>query len=262
MIDLHTHLLPDWDDGAKDWSEFQKMCEIARTDGITAIVLTPHIFRMTKYGDDFELLERRMADFAKHGTGSVIRFYRGAEVFVQHDMAKIVRDKHLTLNGSNYLFIEFPADYVLPTVRDLLYALMLDGFIPIISHPERNAVFAEHPDLFFDLIQMGALGQLTAKSVRGEFGSSIKKTADLFLDHKLVHIIASDAHDPEKRPPKLRAAVDEAAKIVGRERAEAMVTTIPQAILDDKPIPDYGEPVDPVKPRRKWSIRLPRFGRD
>jgi len=71
-------------------------------------------------------------------------------------------------------------------------------------------------------------------------------------------VIASDAHDPERRPPRLSAAVAEAARIVGEQMAEAMVTEIPQAILDNRQIPNLGDPVNPVI-KKKWAIRLPRF---
>jgi protein-tyrosine phosphatase len=79
------------------------------------------------------------------------------------------------------------------------------------------------------------------------------------MANNLVHIIASDAHDAERRPPILSKAVEEAKKIVGIDKAIAMVTAIPQAILDDKPIPDYGEPINPIKQKKKWAIRLPKF---
>lgn len=259
MIDLHTHILPDWDDGAKDWDETLKMCGVARKDGIKKIALTPHVFRLSKYNDNLSLLAARISEFRKKMTAIPINFYFGAEVFVHHDMETKIRQNDLTINGSNYLFIEFPSDYIWPGAKDLMYQLMLEGYIPIISHPERNREFGERPDLLYELAQMGCLGQVTAKSIIGEFGHGIKKTADLFMANNLVHIIASDAHDAERRPPILSKAVEEAKKIVGIDKAIAMVTAIPQAILDDKPIPDYGEPINPIKQKKKWAIRLPKF---
>ena len=145
-------------------------------------------------------------------------------------------------------------------MRDLFYRIMLEGFVPIISHPERNSVFQERPGLLFELIEMGSLAQVTAMSLTGKFGQRTKKTAGLFLKNNLVQVIASDAHDSKRRPPKLSGAVEEAEKIVGREKAEAMVTMIPQAILDNKTIPDFGEPNNPVR-KKKWMIRVPGGGR-
>jgi len=259
MIDLHTHLLPDWDDGAKTWEEAFEMCEVARQDGIAKIALTPHIFRMSKHDDDLAVLKQRMKQFKERMASLPIQFVTGAEVLVHHEMVDSIKRYDLCLNHSNYVFIEFPSNYVLPGAKDLLYHLMLDGLIPIISHPERNVVFAEHPDLLCELIKMGCLGQVTAKSISGEFGHNIKKTAELLLKHNLVHVIASDAHDPEHRAPILSRGVEEAGKIVGQEKAKAMVRDIPEAILENNEIPDWGEPENPVKEKKRWAIRLPKI---
>jgi len=257
MIDLHAHLLPDWDDGAKDWEEMLQMAEIAFKDGIRKIVLTPHIYRLCKHGDDMGLLEERMAQVKERAGGIPLEFYRGAEVFVHHELVESIRKYNFTINNSDYLFIEFPSDYVLPGAKDLFFSIMLEEFIPIISHPERNAVFMERPELLFELITMGSLAQVTAKSVTGEFGPETKKVAHLFLRRNLVHFIASDAHDARNRPPRLKRAVEEAGKVVGEEKASAMVTEIPQAILNNEAIPNWGEPENPEK--KKWTIRIPKF---
>jgi protein-tyrosine phosphatase len=215
MIDLHTHLLPDWDDGAKDWEESAAMARAAVTDGITKIGLTPHLYRLTKHGDDM--------------------------------IVDNIKRNNLTVNNSCYVFVEFPADSVIAGVKELFYQIMLKGYIPIISHPERNMVFGKRPELLFDLVSMGALAQVTAKSILGQFGHQARQAAGVFLKHNLVHLIASDAHDSESRPPLLSKAVERAKKIVGEERALAMVTKIPQAILDNQEIPEYGDPENPAK---------------
>jgi len=160
----------------------------------------------------------------------------------------------LTVNNSGYVFVEFPADSMIIGVRDLFYAIMLEGYIPIISHPERNIAFVRRPELLFQLVSLGVLAQVTAKSILGEFGSEAKQSAELFLKHNLVHLIASDAHDPKNRPPLLRKAVERAEKFVGREKALAMVNDIPQAILDNQEIPEFGEPLDPEK--KKWRFHI------
>ena len=258
MIDLHTHLLPDWDDGAEDWDEMFRMCEIAYKDGIRKIVLTPHIYRLSKHNDDLEVLEERMIQFKERMRENPIEFYRGAEVFLHPEMIESIKKNSLSINSSNYLFIEFPSDYILPGVKDLFFNIMIGGFIPIISHPERNSVFSERPEILHELIEGGSLAQVTAMSLTGEFGTGTRKTAQLFLRNNLVHVIASDAHDSERRPPELSKGVEEASKIVGDEKAMAMATSIPQAILDNKGIPDYGEPINPVR-KKRWTIRIPRM---
>jgi len=260
MIDLHTHLLPDWDDGAKDWDDVTKMIEIANKDGIRKIGLAPHLYRLNRYESDIPDLKLKMAQFKLKTAGCPVLFYEGSEVFIHHEIIAGLRDHGLTVNGSDYFFIEFPSEYVLPAVKDLLFNIRRAGFIPIISHPERNAGFQDRPELLADLIKMGCLAQVTAKSLTGSFGPLVKKTAEVFVARNLVHLIASDAHDPERRPPVLSQAVEEARKIVGDKKAVAMVTSIPQAILDDQAIGDWGEPVLPAK-EKKWTVRLPSFRR-
>ena len=257
MIDLHTHLLPEWDDGAKDWEEARRMAEIAKNDGVETIVMTPHIFRINRYGDDFELLGHKFTEGEVRLADAGVKLLRGAEVYIRHDIVQMVKAHGLTINGSSYVFVEFPSDYVPPGVKDLFYQMMLEGLVPIISHPERNVEFAAHPESLYELIRMGCLAQVTAKSLTGEFGAETKKAADLFLRHNLVHIIASDAHDTERRPPVLSKGVREAAHIVGVEKAEAMVGKIPEAILKDEAIPEWGEPENPIKEKKKWAIRFP-----
>ncbi|MGB7297132.1 MAG: CpsB/CapC family capsule biosynthesis tyrosine phosphatase [Candidatus Aminicenantales bacterium] len=247
MIDLHTHLLPDWDDGAKDWEETLAMTKAAEEDGIKKICLTPHLFRLTKHGSDLGLFEQRMAEFMLWADRLPIAFFRGAEVYIDDQIVENIKKNNLTVNNSSYVFVEFPADGMIAGVRDVFYRIMLEGHIPIISHPERNSIFAGRPELLFDLVSLGALAQVTAMSILGEFGSEARKSAEVFLRHNLVQLIASDAHNLENRPPLLRKAVERAKKIVGEEKALAMVTKIPQAILDNRAIPNCGDPVHPHK---------------
>jgi len=257
VIDLHVHLLPDWDDGAGTLEEARAMAEVAREDGITKIGVTPHIFRATKHDGDWDGLAERKARFQSDAAAFPCEIFLGAEIFVRDDIADHLRRHNLTINGSSYFFIEFPADSLLPGTKDFVFNLMLQGFIPVISHPERNAEFQGRPSLLFDLVRMNCLAQVTAKSILGGFGSGPKRAAETFLRHNLVQIIASDAHDAVDRPPRLSWAVEEAAKIVGREKAEAMVTANPQAVLDNREIDDWDEPRDPARGRKTWAIRLP-----
>ena len=259
MIDLHVHLMPGWDDGAGTLEEARVMADVARRDGITKMAATPHVFRMTKHDGDWEELADRVDWFkaAVAAGGFPCEVFWGAEVYIQPDIVFNLRKHGLTINGSDYFFIEFAAEGLIPRAKEFLFSLLIDGFIPIISHPERNADFQARPRLLYEFVKMNCLAQVTAKSILGGFGPEAKKAADVFLKHNLVHIIASDAHDAMGRPPRLRRAVDEAAKITGKARAEAMVTEIPQAILDNEEIGEWGEPENPAKGRKSWMIRLP-----
>jgi protein-tyrosine phosphatase len=257
LIDLHTHLLWDWDDGPDDRTQTRAMCHIAEKDGTRTICLTPHIFRMSRYDDDLGVLRQRMVEFddyvRAHGIG--LEFHWGAEVFVHAEVVRAIEKYRFTIDQTSYVFLEFASDGVPVGAANMLAQLMGKGFVPIISHPERNRGFAARPELLFEFVSMGCAAQVTAASLTGELGREVRATAGLFLANNLVHIIASDAHRALGRPPGLRQGVEAAAKIVGESKARAMVTEIPRAILENKALPDWGEPENPLR-HKTWTQRL------
>jgi len=257
MIDLHTHFLWDWDDGPDDLYQSRAMCRMAEKDGTTAICLTPHIFRMTRHDNDLGILGQRMAEFDREmrAAGIGLEFHWGAEVFVHAEVVRAIERYRFTVDQTSYVFLEFDADGVPVGASNMLAQLLSKGFVPILSHPERNRGFAARPELLYEFITMGCAAQVTAGSLTGEMGKEVRATAGLFMTHNLVHIIASDAHRAIGRPPGLSRAVEAAAKIVGESKARAMVAEIPRAILENRALPDWGEPVDPLR-RKTWTQRL------
>jgi protein-tyrosine phosphatase len=257
MIDLHTHLLWDWDDGPDDRAQALAMCRMAEKDGTKAVCLTPHLFRANRHGDDLGLLRQRMVEFDKEmrAAGVGIEFHWGAEVYVHAEVVRAIEKFRFTVDQTSYVFLEFAADGVPVGAANMLAQLMGKGFVPIISHPERNRGFAARPELLFEFINMGCAAQVTAASLTGELGKETRTTAGLFMVNNLVHIIASDAHRAIGRPPGLSRAVEAASKIVGESKARAMVTEVPRAILENKALPDWGEPENPLR-RKTWTQRL------
>jgi len=257
LIDLHTHILWDWDDGPDDLYQARAMCRIAKRDGTKAICLTPHIFRMTRHDNDLGILSRRMVEFdeAMREAGIDLEFHWGAEVFVHAEIARAVERYRFTVDQTSYVFLEFASAGVPVGAANMLAQLMSKGFVPIISHPERNRGFAARPELLFEFVSMGCAAQVTGASLTGELGKEARTAAGLFMVNNLVHIIASDAHGALGRPPGLSRAVEAAAKIVGESKALAMVTDVPRAILDNKALPDWGEPENPLR-HKTWTQRL------
>jgi protein-tyrosine phosphatase len=257
MIDLHTHMLWDWDDGPDDPAQARTMCRIAEKDGTTTVCLTPHVFRMTRHGDDLGLLRERMVEFESEvrRSGIGLEIHWGAEVFVHPEVVRAIERYRFTVDQTGYVFLEFSSGGVPVGAATVLSQLLAKGFVPIISHPERNRGFAARPELLFEFVAMGCAAQVTAASLTGELGKEVRATAGLFLVNNLVHLIASDAHRTIGRPPGLRRAVEAASKIVGESKARAMVTDVPRAILENKVLPDWGEPENPLQ-RKPWTQRL------
>jgi protein-tyrosine phosphatase len=154
----------------------------------------------------------------------------------------------LCLGGSSYLLVELPLHEYPAYTEQVLFDLQARGFRPILAHPERNAVLAKEPGRLSALVERGILAQVTAGSLAGRFGRHVLAAADLMLEHRLVHIIASDAHGFGSRSPVMSVGVAAAAVLVGAERARAMVTTIPAAILAGQAI--VAEPPLPLTARR------------
>jgi protein-tyrosine phosphatase len=257
MIDLHTHFLWDWDDGPDDLYQARAMCRLAEKDGTTAICLTPHLFRMTRHRDDLGILRQRMVEFeaAMREAAIGLELHWGAEVSVHAEVVRVIEKYRFTIDQTSYVFLEFDHGGVPVGAAAMLAQLLSKGFVPIISHPERNHGFVARPELLFDFVSMGCVAQVTAASLTGEAGKEARSAAGLFMVNNLVHIIASDAHGTIGRPPGLSRAVESAAKIVGEQKARAMVTEIPRAILDNKALPDWGEPQNPLR-RHTWTRRL------
>ena len=265
MIDLHNHILYGRDDGAKTLEESVKMCRISYQDGIRTIVATPHILpgiyendRSTILSQVVELnnalmkfralnndpITQFLNDAACLGPHSAFRVLPGADVHFSSDLLERLEKKEIvTVNDQGrYLMIEFAFEGIPYQAEEVLFQLMTNGITPIISHPERNTEIEQRPQRYYEMIRMGCLGQVTAMSLTGEFGPGIKKSAERLLAKRLIHIIASDAHSPDGRPPILSAGVKAAGKIVGKEEARKMVTEYPEAIIEGLK-PDVPEPI-------------------
>jgi len=258
MIDLHCHILPGLDDGAETLASAVAMARLAVEDGIDTIVATPHLFKggaAFPDGDPFAE-KRRDLEMALQTERIPVSLKLGAEVHIAHTlMSELGKNrKRLVVNDSAYMFVEFPSDHIYPSVRGLFFELMSAGITPIIAHPERNAVFAQKPELLYELVRMGALAQVNRGSLVGVYGKTAADAAVHFLGCNLINFIASDGHDTGSLAPILSDAVERAESLVGREGAIALVSSNPQAVLEDREVPYLPPPVDPGKSKRSFHL--------
>jgi len=241
MVDLHCHLLPGIDDGAQHIEESVEMCRRAALDGCTAIVATPH--QRTEPWDPRDVAalgELRRGLQERIGTSLVL--LPGAEVRIDSELLdeleRLPESGLLPLAGSRYLLLEFhraPSPAGIDPF-DLLHELQVAGWRPIFAHPEFIPWLAVDPDLAAALVERGALFQLTAMSVTGDFGRRPQAVCETFLDRRLAHFVASDAHGPARRPPGLTRARQAIAERCGEELARRLVVDNPQAVIDDRPL--------------------------
>jgi protein-tyrosine phosphatase len=234
MIDLHCHILPGLDDGPETIEESIAMCRIAADDGIDTVVAAPHCkpgwFDFT--ADDVHSRIKALRSILQQEK-IAITLIPAAEVSIVPELPSLIAtNTYLTINGNDQYFLaEFPGDMVLPRWNEFLSPLNLRGRIPVLAHPERMRWFSTHVDELAKFVEYGGIVQITAASLLGEIGQDIRDLAVELLKRNIAHVIASDGHSIGARPPRLADAVRRAAEIVGDERARAMVTTVPQAII-------------------------------
>lgn len=236
MVDLHCHILPGIDDGSGDLETSLKMAQIAVDDGIQIIACTPHIYpglyENSKSGIRAAIVSLQ-AEFDQRSIP--LRLVEGADVHLDPDLVKgIAVGRVPTLAGSRYLLLEPPHHVAPPRFQDEVFKLMVAGYVPVITHPERLTWIEDHYEEFQQLVEMGAWMQITSGSLTGRFGREPKYWGQKMLDDGLVHILATDSHHWEVRPPLLAEGREVAMRHVGAEEAERMVVTRPQGIVDNK----------------------------
>lgn len=237
MIDVHFHCLPGIDDGPRDWDSAVALCQAAARDGVTTIVATPHVLRESWLNEDSGARDELLVQLNSllGGSPAVVA---GCEYFFSADALELWQQGSagplIGLNRSNYLLVEFPATRIPEQAESVLYEMNLAGVIPIIAHPERNLVFAESPERLQRFIDIGAYAQVTASSVTGAFGRAAQSACDEFFRRGLIHVVASDSHSLDRRPPSMSAGRDAVQQRWGREAVALMFDAMPMAILKNE----------------------------
>ena len=252
MVDIHSHILAEVDDGARSLEESLDMCRRSASDGITTMVATPHAHDSVHKTHDREFLLQKVAELNQLLAGSP-RIELGCELRFTHEVVKqVCTDKSApTLAGGPYLLVEFPHAVIPFGSARALFELLSNQIKPIIAHPERNQMLMGEPERFFELIEMGALGQADTGSFTGQFGKKVQQTAEIMLENGLLHILASDCHNTRNRLPGMSSAVTAVAELVGEEFAVAMSNGNPAAVVKGEAIPYRPESFSP-KRRKKW----------
>ncbi|HYI10623.1 MAG TPA: CpsB/CapC family capsule biosynthesis tyrosine phosphatase [Thermoanaerobaculia bacterium] len=249
MIDIHHHLLPGVDDGPREMDEAVAMCRMAADEGIEAIVATPHVLRgrwRTFPRPELDALLREL----RLRVNDIPRLLLGSEYFFAHDMADVLRAGApiIPLAGSRYVLLELAANAVPPMLEQPLYRAQLEGWVPIIAHPERNLVFQAKPELLAFMVGHGARTQVTAGSLTGAFGPAAQAAAERFLELNLVHFLATDAHNVEKRPPRVQAAIARLRALAGDQVTEALTRGNPLAVAENRGLSWEPEPKEVAPP--------------
>ena len=236
------------------------MCRMAADEGIETIVCTPHVLRGRWRTAPIEELQARIATL-REKVGNAPRLLLGSEYFFAHDVAEVLKGGKaiVPLAGSKYVLMELASNNVPPMLEQPLYRMQLEGWIPIVAHPERNIVLQSKPQLLASLIEIGVRFQLTAGSLTGEFGATAQRCSEDWVAAGLIHFVATDAHNTKKRPPRMQAALARLRSLAGERVADALVRGNPGAVVENRRL-EY-EP-EPALPRNDgFFTRLREFFR-
>lgn len=222
FVDLHCHILPGIDDGARDLEESIEMAKMAVEDGIGHILCTPHHLNGRFENNRNEVIEKVAALQEELDRQKIpLELYEGQEVHLNEEIPNQLRAGNILCAdlSDKYFLLEFPTDDIPAFAEPLINEILVMGKTPIIVHPERNSKMIKDPNRLLPFIEMGCLAQLTAPSICGHFGKKIKKTAEIMLDHNMVHMVASDAHNTTTRPFMMTQAFNVIEQQFGEDMA-------------------------------------------
>ncbi|OMD37965.1 tyrosine-protein phosphatase [Paenibacillus odorifer] len=251
MKDIHCHILPFMDDGAADWESALAMAHDAYRDGISSVIATPHHANgqyMNNASSIREAVELMNVKLRQHDNPLLV--LPGQEIRVYGDLLDdLERGQLLSLADSRYILLEMPSSRIPRNMEEICHELIIQGFVPVIAHPERNAEVAADPSKLERLIELGSLGQVTAQSLAGVFGNKLQKLSLELCRRNAVHVLASDAHDSVHRPFGLNAAYVILEKELGPEMRDYMRGNAQQIVANGEVI--HGNHVQKRRNRHK-----------
>jgi protein-tyrosine phosphatase len=247
MIDIHTHILPGLDDGARDLDEALGMLRMAAASGTSDIVATSH--SNPQYGFDPRVAEEQLAGLQR-AAGDSIRVHYGCELHMTLEgIENALRcPEEYSIGHRGHLLVEF-SDFLIPkSTSGILDSMIERGLRPIIAHPERNPILRSRISELEAWVGRGCSMQVTAHSLLGRFGKSAKSASHQLMSRGLVHFLASDAHDLQHRPPILDEVQRYVQETFDPEAAELLLRENPQSVLEGYPVSTSPFPVR----KRAW----------
>jgi protein-tyrosine phosphatase len=257
MIDIHSHVLWGLDDGPAAIEHSIAMIQAAAESGTTDIVATPHL--NAEYAYQVELTDEKIRELCEK-TGGIVRIHRGCEFHLNFDNLDHLLEspRTYTISGKQYLLLECPDQHVGKHAESILSRLLDSGIVPVIAHPERNPVLQQDPSRLEKWVDLGCLAQVTSLSFTGIFGRSAAAASIRLFERGLVHVIASDSHDPEYRHARLDKARAAVSVAYGEDAAEILFVDNPRCIIEGLPVPGGRQSLLDDSPRPWWQFWKPR----
>ena len=245
MIDIHSHILPNIDDGARSIEETFNLIKEAQKAGFEAIISTSH-YMENYYETDVPEREVWVKAICENLQTKNIEtnLYLGNEIYFSDNIIELLEQrKASTINNTSYVLFELPLNAEPMNLYDVVYEMLQYKLVPILAHPERYSYVQKDPDLIYDLIEKGVLMQANYGSIIGQYGEKAQIIVEKFLENNMIHFLGSDVHRPNTIYPKIPRILEQIADIVGEEKLEELTTTNPKLVLNNKKI-DIDEPFD------------------
>ena len=238
MIDIHSHILPKIDDGARTTEEAFIMLEEAYRRGFTDIIATPH-YMPGVYTCNKLQIEKLINDLQKelYKKNINLKIYIGTECYIAENLDTLIKENIIsTLNNSRYILFELPIntkviflDYIIDNLKQM-------ELVPIIAHPERYEYIQQDPNILMDLINKGVLCQLNYGSLIGVHGRKAKDVSEILLKHNMVHFLATDCHAQRDLYDVIHEILDGLAQVISKEDIDNLININPKCVLENKDV--------------------------
>ena len=238
MIDFHTHILPNIDNGSRNIEETFNLIKEAKEAGFEGIVLTSH-YKEGYYETDTPERERWVNAITENlrAKGIDIKIYLANEIYITDNMMELLeRGKASTINNTCYVLIDLPLDEEPMNLYQVIYSLQENKLIPVIAHPERYEFIQKEPEFVYELIEKGCYMQANYGSILGQYGRKAQLIVRKLLENHSIHFLGSDVHRQGTIYPKMKEALLEIEEIVGKDKLEDLTTTNPKLALANKRI--------------------------
>ena len=238
MIDIHSHILPNIDDGSRSIEETFNLIKEAKNVGFDVIVSTSHYMegyyetnvpeREVWVNAIYENLQAKNID---------VNLYLGNEIYMSENIIKLLEErKASTINDTSYVLFELPLNIEPMNLYDVIYEMQQYKLVPILAHPERYTFVQKEPELVYDLVEKGLLMQANYGSIIGQYGKKAQMIVKKFFEGNLIHLLGSDVHRQNTIYPKIPQALSEINALVGEEKLEELTTINPGLVLQNKKI--------------------------
>jgi len=230
MIDTHIHILPGIDDGAKDMDIAKQMLQTAVCEGVSELILTPHfnipIYNNQNVEQQYNLMNEYIA-----AENISLKIHLGNEIYLSEEDLEAIKKGHAhTMGNSNYLLLELPRYHFYPFHEVMIHDLQFSGYKIVIAHVERYQIFNDKPDKLKKLVNEGVYSQITSGYI---MDNKTRKKALKWIEEGFIHIVASDGHNMDSRPPLMKSAYDIVAEVFGQPCAQTLFVDNPRLMIKD-----------------------------